>query len=111
MNAQCNGEVKQLIREAIIIGREPMFLFQINFLWVRTKLSKDLISTNEITNYVHRQLASSYLINKLQLENLGEVDCGFRRVVVDVVPNNLRIWLSKSFTNLLAQHINYSDRV
>ena len=76
-----------------------MFPFQINSPQVRNKLNEDLISIDKITDYIHRQLASSCLINKLQLYNLGEVDCSFRRVVIDVVPNNLQIWLSKSFTN------------
>ena len=76
-----------------------MFSFQINSPQIRNNLRKDPISTHEIIDYICRQFASSHLINKLQLKNLGEIDCGFRRVVVDIVLNNPHIWLTKSFTN------------
>ena len=48
---------------------------------------------------IYEQLAAPYLIKKLHITSLDEVDCKFRKQVTKMLLDSMHIWLSKSFAN------------
>ena len=47
----------------------------------------------------HSQLAAFYLVKKLGVTSLDEVDYRFRTQIIATLPMSILIWLSKGFKN------------
>jgi len=99
INILCNAEAKQLIREQIALNGTPIFLFQPKSPTVVNNFHKILCSTEGIKEEIYEQLAAPYLVKKLHITSLEEVDCKFRKQVMKMLPDSMHTWWSKSFAN------------
>ena len=99
LNIQCDLEVKKLIREQIDSDGNPSFPFQFNSPIVLDKFNNTLVSTEMIKDEIYVQLAAPYLTKKLNIILMDEIDWRFRKSVIQLLPDSMYIWLSKSFTN------------
>ena len=99
INIQCESEAKTLIREQITSNGSPLFPFKQRSPSIKNEFHKTLVSTDMIKDNIYRQLAAPYLVKKLRMSSLDEVDFNFRKLVTKILPDALHIWLSKSFTN------------
>ena len=99
LNIQCNLEVKKLIREQTDSDGNPSFPFQSNSPIVLDRLNRTLVSTEMIKDNIYVQLAAPYLTKKLSIILMDKIDWSFRKYVIQLLPDSMYIWLSKSFTN------------
>ena len=79
-------------------GRPP-FPFQFNSPTVLNQHNKTLHATDSIKDDIYEQVAAPYLVKKLRITSLDEVDCKFRKQITNMLPDSMHVWLSKSFTN------------
>jgi len=99
INILCDAEAKQLIREQIESNGSPTFPFQLKSPTVVNNFHETLCSTGRIKEEIYEQLAAPYLVKKLRITSLEEVDCKFRKQVTNMLSDSMHIWWSKSFAN------------
>ena len=99
INILCDAGAKQLIREQIASNGIPIFPFQLKSPTVVNNFHETLCSTERIKEEIYEQLAAPYLVKKLRITSLEEVDCKFRKQVTNMLPDSMHIWWSKSFAN------------
>ena len=88
-----------------------MLLFKINSLVIRNKANKDLIATDTIRDDAHSQIIASYLVDKLKIYTLEEVDYFLRKLIVKLLSPKTHMLLTKSFTNFTrtAHQLHYQE--
>ena len=62
------------------------------------KHNQALSSAESIRDEEYLQIATPYLIKKLNITSINEVNCSFRKQIIATFPASTRIWLSKGFT-------------
>ena len=102
LNIKCDLEAKYLIREQINSDGNQSFPFQFNSSIVLDRFNNTLVSTEMIKDDIYIQLAAPYLTKKLSIISIDEIDWSFRKYVIQLLPDSMYIWLSKSFTNFTA---------
>ena len=99
VNIMCDEEAKRLIKEQILLNGRPPFPFHLQSPTVFNQHNKILHSTDSIADEIYAQVAAPYLVCKLRIASLEEVDCPFQKTITNILSDSMRIWLSKCFTN------------
>ena len=100
INIQCNAETNKLIRKHIVSNERPLLLFQLSSPSTIDRSNKTQVSKEMTKEGICTQLAAPYLVKKLHISLLEEVDCAFRKLVIKMLQDVMNAYLSKSFTNL-----------
>ena len=95
----CDHEAKELIREQIRTNSNPALPFPTYSPRVFNKDQQILSSTESIRDEIFMHIAAPYLLKKLNITSLNDVDCYLRKQMLTTLSSPMLIWLSKSFTN------------
>ena len=95
----CDHKAKELIREQIRTNSNPALPFPTYSPRVFNKDQQILSSTELIRDEIFMHIAAPYLLKKLNITSLNNVDCYLRKQMLTIPSSPMLIWLSKSFTN------------
>ena len=98
INIMCDREAKELICRQIRLNGYPQFPFHYQSPQLLNKQNHALTSTESIRDEVYLQIATPYLLKKLNISSISLVDCSFRKQIISNLSTSMRIWLSKGFT-------------
>ena len=91
INTMCDHEAKELIREQIRTNSNPALLFPTYSPWVFNKDQQILSSTESIRDEIFMHIAAPYLLKKLNITSLNDIDYYLRKQMLTTLSSPMLI--------------------